>query len=195
MVRVKRVLSEQLENFHAKFFLVRLLFTPVPNYIASALRARALAAIGCRIGEGTQFWGMPNLTGQGAIYERLTIGEGCWINIGLLINLGAPITIGDKVAIGHDVMLLTDSHELGPEERRASNMISQPVTIGNGVWIGTRSVILAGVTIGAGSIVAAGSMVTKDVPSNVLVGGVPARIIRELEPDEVPAAHLAMAEV
>jgi maltose O-acetyltransferase len=192
VVRVRRVLSAQLENFHLKFFLVRLLFTPVPNYIASALRARALNAIGCRIGAGTQFWGMPTLTGQGAIYDRLTVGEDCWINIGLLINLGAPITIGDKVAIGHDVMLLTDSHELGPEERRAADLTSEPVTIGNGVWIGTRSVILAGVTIGAGSIVAAGSVVTKDVPPNVLVGGVPARFIRELELDEAPAMHLTL---
>lgn len=191
-MRLQRALGKQMENFHARFFLVRLLFSPVPNYLASALRARALGAIGCRVGRGTQFWGMPTLTGQGAIYGRLTVGSGCWINIGLLLNLGSSITIGDKVAIGHDVMLLTDSHELGPEERRAAQMTSEPVTIGNGVWIGTRSVILPGVTIGAGSIVAAGSVVTKNVPPNVLVGGVPAKLIRQLELDEVPDQDLAL---
>jgi maltose O-acetyltransferase len=64
--------------------------------------------------------------------------------------------------------------------RRAGDLKAEPVTIGDGAWIGARATILPGVTIGGGAVVAAGSVVTRDLPANVLAGGVPARVIREL---------------
>jgi acetyltransferase-like isoleucine patch superfamily enzyme len=77
-------------------------------------------------------------------------------------------------------MILTSSHELGPTMQRAGPLFRRPVRIGQGAWVGARSVVLPGVSIGDGAVVAAGSMVTKDVPPNVLVGGVPASVRRSL---------------
>ncbi len=169
---------------HARIFLARVLLAPVPAYFAGAWRTRLLRFLGLRIGGSTDFAGMPTITGHGGIYARLTIGEECWINIGLVLNLGNRVTIGDRVSIGHEVMLLTESHEMGPERQRAARLISMPIVIGSGVWIGARAIILPGVTIGDGSVIAAGAVVAQDVPPNVLVGGVPARVVRELPLDE-----------
>lgn len=161
-----------------------MLLAPIPLYFAGAWRTRLLRIFGLRIGGSTDFAGMPTITGHGDIYARLTVGEECWINIGLVLNLGNRVTIGDRVSIGHEVMILTESHEVGPERQRASRLISMPIVIGSGVWIGARAIILPGVTIGESAIVAAGAVVARDVPPNVLVGGVPARVLRELPLDE-----------
>ncbi len=177
-------LREQAGNVHARIVLARVLMAPLPLYFAGALRTRLLRMLGLRIGRSTDFVGMPTITGHGDIYSRLTIGEECWINIRLVLNLGDTVTIGDRVSIGHEVMLLTDSHAMGGERQRASDLISMPIVIGDGVWIGARAIVLPGVTIGNSSVVAAGAVVASDVPANVLVGGVPARVIRELALDE-----------
>lgn len=183
-MKITRLLQEEFGQIHGRLLLARLILAPFPDYAANRLRTGILRSIGFNIGRGTVIWSVPTITGQGDIYGRLTIGADCWINIRLLLNLGAPITIGDRAAIGHEVMLLTESHKVGPAERRAGAVIAQPVTIGRGVWIGARTTILPGVTIGDGVIIASGSVVTKDVPSNVVVGGVPAKVIKELTSDE-----------
>lgn len=177
-------LREQAGGVHARIFLARILLAPIPLYFAGAIRTRVLRMLGLRIGGSTDFAGMPTITGHGDIYARLTIGEECWINIRLVLNVGNRVTIGDRVSIGHEVMILTDSHEMGPERQRAADLISMPIVIGSGVWIGARAIILPGVTVGDSAVVAAGAVVTNDVPPNVLVGGVPARVIRELALDE-----------
>ena len=84
------------------------------------------------------------------------------------------ITIGDLCVFGEQVIIRDDDgHTLDDTPRTA------PITIGNNVWVGARAMILKGVTIGDGAVVAAGSVVTKDVPGGTLVGGVPARVIRK----------------
>jgi acetyltransferase-like isoleucine patch superfamily enzyme len=70
---------------------------------------------------------------------------------------------------------------MGSRERRYAGLEALPVTIGAGVWVGARAMIMPGVTIGDGAVIAAGAVVTKDVPPNTLVAGVPARIVRELD--------------
>ena len=90
-------------------------------------------------------------------------------------------SIGDNVFIGHNVVLATIDHDLNPYDR--SNHFA-PIHIGDRVWIGSSAVITKGVTIGNGSVVAAGAVVTKDVPENVIVGGVPAKIIKKIEVEE-----------
>ena len=91
----------------------------------------------------------------------------------------AEIRIGNNCLIGPDVGIYTAGHRLEPECRTA-DVYGQPITIGNDVWIGGHSTILSGVTIGDGAVVAAGSVVTKDVPSRSMVAGNPAKVKKEL---------------
>jgi maltose O-acetyltransferase len=179
-MKITRVLHEEFGHIHGQLLLARLILAPLPSYAGNRLRSSVLRAIGFNIGRSTVIWGVPTITGQGDIYQRLAIGVECWINIRVTLNLGAAITIGDRVAIGHEVMLLTESHEVGTPDRRAAAVIAKPIKIGHGVWLGARTTVLPGVTIGNGAIVASGSVVTKNVPPNVLVGGVPAKFIRDL---------------
>lgn len=95
----------------------------------------------------------------------------------------AKVTIGNDVWIGPGVLIATINHPLSPSGRRKHLGIAKPVKIGNDVWIGGNATILPGVTIGDNVVVAAGAVVAKDVPSNTLVGGVPAKKIKDLEND------------
>lgn len=91
------------------------------------------------------------------------------------------ITIGDNALIGHNVVLATINHDLNPSQMRRNHYA--PITIGNNVWIGSNAVILSGVTIGDWAAVAAGAVVSKDVEPYTVVGGIPARVIRKVDPD------------
>jgi acetyltransferase-like isoleucine patch superfamily enzyme len=88
------------------------------------------------------------------------------------------ITLEDEVLIGPKVNLITTNHPINPSERRAT--ISNPIVIKKRAWIGAAATIMPGVTIGENSIVAAGAVVTKDVPANTIVGGVPAKVIKTI---------------
>ncbi len=112
----------------------------------------------------------------------LSIGSDSILTGSVFVDLAASVHIGDRVFIGHDVMLLTVDHTIGGSEQRCGHREIGPIDVGDGVWLGTRVTILPGVSIGAGSVVAAGSVVTKDVPPNSLVSGVPASVRRELDP-------------
>ncbi|HEX2917599.1 MAG TPA: DapH/DapD/GlmU-related protein, partial [Edaphobacter sp.] len=87
--------------------------------------------------------------------------------------------IGDDVMIGPNVSLITASHPLDPSERRTTT-IGKPIVLERGVWIAAGAIVIGGVTVGENSVIAAGSVVTKDVPPNTLVGGNPARVIRSI---------------
>ena len=108
--------------------------------------------------------------------KNITIGKGVFINSGCCFQDQGGITIGDGALIGHRVVLATINHDFAPE-RRATNHPA-PIVIGENVWIGANVTVTPGVTIGDGAIIAAGAVVTKDVPPNVIAGGVPAKIIR-----------------
>ncbi len=102
------------------------------------------------------------------------IGDGSFINSDCKIRCHKKITIGEDCAISHDFTVMdSDAHELNGSRN------TNPVEIGNHVWIGTRVTILNGVTIGDGAVVAANSLVSKDVPAHSLVGGCPAKVIKE----------------
>jgi maltose O-acetyltransferase len=112
------------------------------------------------------------------IITPFSVGNGSYINrYGLISNT----KIGKNSAIGPRVIIGPAQHEIGPSKRRAGRAIFLPVIIKDGVWIGARAVIYGGVTIGKGSIVAAGAVVIKDVPTNTMVGGVPAKVIKKLD--------------
>lgn len=115
--------------------------------------------------------------------RNITIGAGTFINYRCVFNTAGGITIGRNVDIAMDVSFVTSSHEVGCSSRRAGTALSAPIRVGDGVWIGARAVILPGVTIGAGSIIAAGSVVVKDCEPDTLYAGAPARAIKSLPVD------------
>lgn len=111
---------------------------------------------------------------------NIEVGDEFLANYNVTILDIAKVTMGDNVWIGPNVLIATVNHPLDPAERRKHLGIAKPVTIGNDVWIGGSATILPGVTIGNNVVVAAGAVVTKDVPDNTLVGGVPAKKIKTL---------------
>ena len=111
---------------------------------------------------------------------QTTIGARTFANFGLILLDVATISIGDDVQIGPNVQLLTATHPLEPSVRRDKWEAAEPITIGDNVWLGGGVIVCPGVTIGADTVVGAGSVVTGDLPPRVLAVGSPARVIREL---------------
>ncbi len=109
-------------------------------------------------------------------WGRMRIGDRVFINSGVMLFSVLEVEIGDDVAIANECYI-TDTNSHGVEGRPPVNA---PVRIGSGTWVGARSIVLPGVTIGRRVLVGAGSVVTRDVPDDVLVAGNPARVVREL---------------
>lgn len=110
--------------------------------------------------------------------KNIHMGKHVFINSGCHFQDQGGIYIGDGSLIGHEVVIATLNHELDPMHR--ADLHPSPVYIGKNVWIGAHATILPGVHIGDGAVVAAGAVVTKDVPSGVIVGGVPGKIIKKV---------------
>jgi maltose O-acetyltransferase len=172
-----RIIREELDQLHPRLLLMHCALALLPSYVGARLRMRILRLAGFQIGHGTVIWGTPRISGNRNLYQHLVIGQNCSINIDCFLDLGAEITIGDNVSIGHQVMVLTTSHKMGSAQRRAGELTVLPVKIDAGAWIGARSTILPGVTIGAGAIISAGAVVNKDVPPNTVAAGSPARVV------------------
>ncbi len=113
--------------------------------------------------------------------SNITIGAGTFVNMGLVALDVTSITIGAHCQIGPNVQLLTPTHPLDPEPRRAGYEAGEPITLGDNVWLGGGVIVCPGVTIGENTVVGAGAVVTKDLPSNVVAVGNPARVIRTLD--------------
>ena len=111
--------------------------------------------------------------------KNINVGKNVFINSCCCFQDQGGITIGDNTLIGHNVILATLNHDFSPNKR--SILHPSPIVMGKNVWIGSRATILSGVTIGDGAIVAVGSVVTKNVPSNKVVAGVPAKVIKDVE--------------
>ncbi|MGB3187190.1 MAG: sugar O-acetyltransferase [Ornithinimicrobium sp.] len=109
-----------------------------------------------------------------------TVGARTFANWGLVLLDVARVTIGDDVQIGPNVQILTATHPLEPDPRRQKWEAAQPITIGDNVWLGGGVIVCPGVSIGADTVVGAGSVVSRDLPPGVLAVGSPARVIREL---------------
>ena len=112
--------------------------------------------------------------------KNIHLGKNIFINSGCRFQDQGGIYIANNVLIGHNVVLATLNHNENPKLR--GNLIPSPIIIGNDVWIGSNVTVTPGVTIGDGAIIAAGAVVTKDVAKNTVVGGVPARYIRDVKP-------------
>ncbi|MCM1136039.1 MAG: sugar O-acetyltransferase [Clostridium sp.] len=114
--------------------------------------------------------------------KNITIGKDVFINSGCHFQDQAGITIGDGALIGHNVTLATINHDLNPANNRRNHYA--PIHIGNHVWIGSNVTVLPGVTIGDWAVVAAGAVVTKDVPPLTVAGGVPARVLKKISAED-----------
>jgi acetyltransferase-like isoleucine patch superfamily enzyme len=129
---------------------------------------------------------------------RISIGEWCYVGVGTRIWSGASIDIGNRVLVSHSVNIFDNlTHPIRASERHAQArqifktghpsdifLDDKPVRIGDDAWIGACAIIMRGVTVGQGGIVAAGAVVTKDVPAYSIVAGNPAVVVRELSADE-----------
>jgi maltose O-acetyltransferase len=111
---------------------------------------------------------------------NLSLGPQAFINYGGVILDCAPVSIGESSQVGPGVQLLAWDHPREPELRRQDVELAFPITVGANVWIGAGAIVCAGVSIGDDSIIGAGSVVTKDVPSGVVAVGVPTRVVRSL---------------
>ena len=115
--------------------------------------------------------------------KNIHIGKNVFLNMGCKFQDQGGIYIDDGALIGHNVVLATLNHAMSPEDR--GTMIPKPIHIGKNVWIGANATVLPGVTIGDSAIVAAGAVVTRDVPENAIVGGVPAKVMRTISEEEL----------
>ena len=111
---------------------------------------------------------------------NITIGARSFVNYNCVFLDCSQISIGDEVQIAPGVHLYTATHPLDPQQRRSGIEQALPITIGDGVWLGGGAIVCPGITIGENTVVGAGSVVTRDLPANVLAFGNPCRVVRPL---------------
>ena len=117
-------------------------------------------------------------------YGAVRIGDGTFVNVGAVILDVAPVTIGAACQIASRVQLLTATHPIDPGPRRAGWESGAPITIADNVWLGGGAIVCPGVIIGQDTVVGAGAVVTRDLPAGVGAVGVPARVLREIGPED-----------
>lgn len=113
--------------------------------------------------------------------DNITIKNDCFLNNDIYIECHAEVTIESNVAVGPGTKILTATHDYQNPEARAGEVTHLPVTIGKGAWLGANVTVLPGVTIGEVAVIAAGSVITKNIPAHWLYGGIPAKPIKELQ--------------
>jgi maltose O-acetyltransferase len=172
--RVAAALRAEVNGLHPRLHAFTLAAAVLPRRSSGAMRARLLALVGFTIGDGTRVEGVPKITGSAGLFDHLHIGRDCTIDADCVLDLEERITLGNRVTVGPGVMILTSTHELASSQHRAGPVTRAPVVIGDGAWLRARSIILPGVTVGAGAIVESGAVVNKDVAPHTRVGGIPA---------------------
>ncbi len=138
-------------------------------------KRRIMGKLGFQVGEGTRVVGPLHCTG------KLTIGKNCWIGKNFMVNGYGEVSIGDNCDIAPGVSIQTGSHLIGTSDRRAGEITEKDVMIGSGTWICANATLIGGVEVGKGCVIAACACVNKNIESNTLVAGVPAKLIRSLK--------------
>ncbi len=187
--RLYNSLDEEIDKKHKEGFKLCYKFNKIAPWREKA-KKRALERL-IPSAQGKKYFGVfsPFHCEYGV---NIIVGEGCFINYNCTFLDVAPITMEDGVWIGANVTLATPGHPYLAEERLPAEYpdgfhnleYASPITIKKGCWICSSVTICGGVTIGENSIVAAGAVVTRDVPPNSIVGGVPARVIRQIDEDD-----------
>jgi len=147
-----------------------------PKGISCKLRVFILRKICGNVGRGVAILRGAEIHNAANFY----IGDMSGVGVNCYISCGDKVTIGERVLMGPEVMIYTTNHIWDPVERTyvGKGLTYKPVVINDDVWLGSRSIILQGITVGKGATVAAGSVVTKDVPEYAVVAGVPAKFIK-----------------
>lgn len=138
------------------------------------LRALVSRLVGYKVDDGFRLF-PPVYTDFG---KNIKIGKDVFVNSGCCFQDQGGVTLGDGCLVGHNVVFATLDHDKRPGRR--GDMTAAPIVVGKDVWIGAHATILKGVTIGDGAIVAAGAVVTRDVPPNTIAAGVPARVVKTI---------------
>lgn len=157
----------------ALWALVRLIFFAIPIPLPSGLRVFWLQAFGAEVGDGVVIRSRVNVT----FPWRLIVGDHAWIGEGVVILSLAPVEIGSNVCVSQESFLCTGSHDY---EKVSFDLITGPIRIEDGAWIAARCFVGPDVTVGKGAVVAAGSVVIRDVAAGTVVGGNPAVEIRKI---------------
>lgn len=126
--------------------------------------------------------------------KSIVIEKGAFLNHNVFIDGWESVIIKENAAIAFDVLICTSSHKIGEPRNRAGVSERKPVIIGKGCWIGARAIILPGVTLGDGSVIAAGSVVNRDCKPNTLYAGVPAKEVKSLFVDSKDIEILKLSE-
>lgn len=151
-----------------------LLFRPTPRWCLNGWRCFLLRAFGAKIGNGVR------IQGSAKVWQpwKLTIGNNSWIDGGVSLYSVDEIKIGSNAVISDGAFICTATHDISSE---IFELQTKPVTIGDSVWVCAKATVLPGVTVGEGSVAAAGSVVAKDVEPWSVVGGNPAKFIKKRE--------------
>lgn len=181
-MKVGTRLREDFQQFRPRLWLAKGLMLPFPLFVMNRFRTQVLRLAGIRIGKGSIVFGMPTIVGGREAALPLKIGENCLLSVQCYFDLAAPVSIDSGANIGPQVMFITGTHLIGEATHRMGELVSAPIRIGEGVWIGARATLLPGVNIGPGAVIAAGALVNRDVLPNTVVAGVPAKTIRDLPP-------------
>lgn len=150
---------------------------------ADRLRPLLVRCCGARVGRRCAWYDPIVIRPLGAA-KNITLGDKVFINSGVRFGCRSPVSIGHGVRIAANVSFETVTHGLIPDQRGKRGSWARPIVVQDHVWIGAGATILPGVTIGHGAMVAAGAVVTRDVVPWTVVGGVPAKKIRDLVPFE-----------
>ncbi len=172
-----------IERLRLRMALANAICGLLPDIDSGAIRSRIYGLVGLRIDPAAFVMGNLRLTGGSGpdFYQRLSVGAGSVIGDRVTINLDAPVSLGRNVSIGPHVLIYTGTHQVGyGSNRRRGELLARPVEIQDGSWVGLRATILPGVTIGHGSVVAAGSVVDQDIAPNSYVQGNPAAVVSTL---------------
>ena len=169
--------DEEILAIRHRAFLLLQKFNKTPQDMAHSIALELFGHI------GSQSMIMPFF--QCEFGRNIHVGNDTFINMGVVMLDGASITIGNNVMVGPNTQFYTPGHSLDYRSRRRWETFCKSIVVEDDVWIGGSCVICQGVTIGARSVIAANSVVTRDVPADVLFGGTPAQQIRPLHENEM----------
>ena len=173
-----RLARAELMFFRPRVWLMNGTQRLVPYGIGMRLRSGLYRLWGVSVGRGTMLYGPLDFGCYGDVFNNLHIGVNCHLNGHIWVDATAAVRLGERVTLGHHVMLVTSNHDMNMEDYRAGAVCPGPITIGDGCWLAARVIVLPGVTIGKGAIIAAGAVVNVDVPPYEIWGGVPAKFIK-----------------